>query len=117
VNTTSSTPRKLSDIDRNTVVVACHQSACDSYLTGHEALAFDPSGIGHQHNGPWEQAPGNVTCYWDEELGRWHASGHLSDIDGPLLADQVAAFNAAWFAAYEAAQRLNDAAVEVEPTC
>jgi hypothetical protein len=113
VNTSSTTARKVAgiDLDETPITIVCAHPACDDYATGHEAPAFDPSGVMHKHAGPWEQAPGKVDCYFDHDLDRWHASAYLDDADRPLTADEVHAFTAAWDQAYARAQTLNESEV------
>jgi len=98
--------------DPSFVQVPCTQPGCDARVTGHQALEWDPTAVEHRHAGPWNAAPGNITCYFDADLGRWHASVHLSDVNAPLTADEVHAFATAWDAAYAAAQQLNTASAE-----
>lgn len=94
-------------------MVPCEHPGCDQYATGHEVEPLDVDGLMHVHSGSWEKAPGSVDCYYDNQLGRWHAGGSLDDSDAPLTFEQVHDFTKAWDRAYAAAQELN----ATEATC
>jgi hypothetical protein len=123
VNTMTTTIRKtasaLDDLDCSIVHVSCNRAGCDQFGSTHEAPAFDPDGVEHLRAGLWATAPGDVVCYWDAALNRWHASAYLSDGDAPLTPSDVHAFTDAWDAAYAAAQQLNASALSegTEATC
>jgi transcriptional regulator with XRE-family HTH domain len=99
------------DSDQTLVVVPCEHPGCDQYETGHEVAPIDRDAFMHMHAGPWTQAPGSVDCYFDTELGRWHAGAAIDDGDGALTCEEIHAFTAAWDQAYATAQELNAAEV------
>ena len=104
---------QTSDAYQTLVVVPCEHPGCDQYETGHEVAPIDRDGFLHLHAGPWEKSPGRVDCYFDTELGRWHAGAAIEDGERPLTYEEIHAFTGAWDLAYATAQELN----ATEATC